>query len=44
LDEPILRVAGKNIPIPYSPELEKAAVPQVEDVISAVKGVFSGRG
>lgn len=44
LDEPILRVAGNNIPIPYSPELEKAAVPQVEDVISAVKGVFSRRG
>ena len=44
LDEPILRVAGKNIPIPYSPELEKAAVPQVEDVISAVKSVLSRRG
>jgi pyruvate dehydrogenase E1 component beta subunit len=29
---PIKRVAGMNIPIPYAPQLEKAAVPQVGDI------------
>ncbi|MGM0653315.1 MAG: alpha-ketoacid dehydrogenase subunit beta [Bacillota bacterium] len=36
LDEPIRRLAGKNIPIPYSKYLEAAAVPQVEDIVEAV--------
>lgn len=40
LDAPILRVAGRAIPIPYSPVLEKAAVPQVEDIIVAANAVM----
>lgn len=40
LDAPISRLAGKNIPIPYSQHLEKAAVPQVEDIVAAVKKVL----
>ena len=40
LDAPIKRVAGKNIPIPYCIELEKAAVPQVEDIITDTKTVL----
>jgi acetoin:2,6-dichlorophenolindophenol oxidoreductase subunit beta len=40
LDAPISRLAGKNIPIPYSQYLEKAAVPQVEDIVAAVKNVL----
>lgn len=40
LDEPIRRLGGKDLPIPYNPELEKAAVPQVEDIIEAIKDIF----
>ncbi|SMB95078.1 pyruvate dehydrogenase E1 component beta subunit [Thermanaeromonas toyohensis ToBE] len=37
LDAPIWRVAGKNIPIPYNRRLESAAVPQVQDIVAAVR-------
>ncbi|WP_243299383.1 alpha-ketoacid dehydrogenase subunit beta [Bacillus litorisediminis] len=37
LDAPIKRLGGLPIPIPYNPNLEKAAIPQVEDIIQAVK-------
>lgn len=33
LQAPIRRLAGMDIPIPYNPQLEKAAVPQVEDIV-----------
>jgi len=36
LDAPVIRVAGKDVPIPYSKELEKAAVPRKEDIKKAV--------
>jgi pyruvate dehydrogenase E1 component beta subunit len=39
LDGPILRVATKNVPFPYSPELEKFILPSVEDIVEAVEGV-----
>ncbi|TSB47248.1 alpha-ketoacid dehydrogenase subunit beta [Alkalicoccobacillus porphyridii] len=42
LDAPIKRLAGKAVPIPYNPELEKAAVPQVQDIIEAVKETIKG--
>ena len=35
LKAPIKKVAGLNIPIPYAPQLEKAAVPQIEDIQAA---------
>ena len=35
LKAPIKKVAGLNIPIPYAPQLERAAVPQVEDIHAA---------
>ncbi|GAA0335106.1 alpha-ketoacid dehydrogenase subunit beta [Oceanobacillus oncorhynchi subsp. oncorhynchi] len=35
LDAPVSRLGGKPTPIPYNPELEKAAIPQVEDIIQA---------
>jgi pyruvate dehydrogenase E1 component beta subunit len=28
-----------NIPIPYAPQLEKAAVPQIEDIESAAREI-----
>lgn len=37
LDAPIKRLGGLPIPIPYNPILEKAAIPQEEDIIKAVK-------
>lgn len=37
LDAPIDIVAGHNSPMPYSEELERATVPQVEDIVAAVK-------
>jgi acetoin:2,6-dichlorophenolindophenol oxidoreductase subunit beta len=37
LDAPIKRLGGKEVPIPYNPTLEKAAIPQVPDIIAAVR-------
>jgi pyruvate/2-oxoglutarate/acetoin dehydrogenase E1 component len=35
LRAPIRRLCGLDIPIPYAPQLETAAVPQVEDIVAA---------
>ncbi|MGU3432632.1 alpha-ketoacid dehydrogenase subunit beta [Actinomycetes bacterium M1A6_2h] len=32
---PIKRLCGLDAPIPYAPELEKASVPQIDDIVSA---------
>ena len=37
LDAPVMRLGGKDCPIPYSPGLERAAVPQVEDIVAAAR-------
>ncbi|HEX7973483.1 MAG TPA: transketolase C-terminal domain-containing protein, partial [Anaerolineales bacterium] len=39
-DAPIRRVAQKEVPLPYNRELEQLAIPQVDDVIKAVKEVL----
>jgi len=39
-DAPIQRVAQKEVPLPYNRNLEQMALPQVEDVIAAVKEVL----
>jgi pyruvate dehydrogenase E1 component beta subunit len=39
LDAPILRVTGKDVPMPYAANLEKLALPTVAEVIEAVKTV-----
>jgi pyruvate dehydrogenase E1 component beta subunit len=39
VDAPIGRVAQKEVPLPYNRNLEQMALPQVEDVIQAVKEV-----
>ncbi len=41
LDSPILRVAGADVPMPYSKHLEQSAIPQVEDVVFAVKKILA---
>ncbi len=40
VDAPIQRVAQKEVPLPYNRNLEQYALPQVEDVIKAVKEVL----
>lgn len=35
LDAPIVRLGGADSPIPYNPVLEKAAVPQEDDIVTA---------
>ena len=37
LDAPMERVCGADVPMPYAMELEKAALPQLDDVIAAVE-------
>lgn len=37
LDAPILRLGGAESPIPYNPDLERAAVPQVDTIEAAVR-------
>ncbi len=40
VDAPIKRVAQDEVPLPYNRTLEQAALPQVEDVVAAVKEVL----
>ena len=37
LEEPVLRLAGEDIPIPVAPSMEKEAVPSVDRIISTAK-------
>jgi len=37
LDAPPIRLCGKNVPIPYNARLEAAALPQQEDIVTAVR-------
>jgi pyruvate/2-oxoglutarate/acetoin dehydrogenase E1 component len=39
LDAPIRRLAGRNIPIPYNRTLERATVPQVEDIVETARAL-----
>ncbi|WP_442577541.1 pyruvate dehydrogenase complex E1 component subunit beta [Mesorhizobium sp. ASY16-5R] len=39
LDAPVITVAGKDVPMPYAANLEKLALPNVGEVIAAVKAV-----
>ncbi|CUA86216.1 Pyruvate/2-oxoglutarate/acetoin dehydrogenase complex, dehydrogenase (E1) component [Chelatococcus sambhunathii] len=39
LDAPVLRVSGKDVPMPYAANLEKLALPSVAEVVAAVKAV-----
>jgi len=39
LDAPLKRVAGKDVPLPYAANLERLAVPQVEDIVAAAREV-----
>ena len=39
LDAPVLRITGKDVPMPYAANLEKLALPTVDDVVAAAKSV-----
>jgi pyruvate dehydrogenase E1 component beta subunit len=39
LDAPLVRVAGKDVPMPYAANLEKLALPQTADIVAACKSV-----
>ena len=37
LDAPIARLGGADVPLPYNPVLERAAVPQEDDIVVAAR-------
>jgi pyruvate dehydrogenase E1 component beta subunit len=39
LDAPVITIAGKDVPMPYAANLEKLALPNVAEVVAAVKAV-----
>jgi pyruvate dehydrogenase E1 component beta subunit len=39
LDAPVITIAGKDVPMPYATTLEKLALPNVGEVVAAVKAV-----
>lgn len=43
LDAPIIRLAGRDIPIPYNRNLESHTVPQVEDIVAAARQLARGK-
>jgi pyruvate dehydrogenase E1 component beta subunit len=43
LDAPIMRLGGAESPIPYNPDLEKSAVPQVPDIVAGIRKLVEGR-
>jgi pyruvate/2-oxoglutarate/acetoin dehydrogenase E1 component len=42
LKAPVVRLCGLDVPMPYAPELEKAAVPQVPDIVAAARQLHKG--
>ncbi len=42
LDAPILRLGGAEVPLPYNPDLERAAVPQEDDIVAAARRLARG--
>ena len=40
LDAPVVRVSGKDVPMPYAANLEKLALPSVDEVVRTAKGVL----
>ena len=41
LDGPVVRVATPDVPIPFSPPLEQAVLPQVDDVKEACRELLA---
>ena len=43
LDAPIVRLAGRDMPIPYNRNLELNTVPQIEDIIAKARDIVQGK-
>jgi pyruvate dehydrogenase E1 component beta subunit len=43
LDAPVLRLAGKDVPIPYNGRMEAATIPQPADIVRAVEDMLALR-
>jgi pyruvate dehydrogenase E1 component beta subunit len=41
LDAPVERLTGADVPMPYATPLEKACVPQEEDIEAAIRRVLN---
>jgi len=41
LDAPVKRIAAPDTPVPFAPSLEKAFIPQVEDVVAGIKDLVA---
>ena len=39
LDAPVIRITGKDVPMPYAANLEKLALPSVEEIVEAARAV-----
>jgi pyruvate dehydrogenase E1 component beta subunit len=39
LDAPVVRISGKDVPMPYAANLEKLALPSVAEIVEAAKAV-----
>jgi hypothetical protein len=44
LDAPVERITGADVPMPYTQNLERAALPQIDDITRAVKRTLSNKG
>ena len=42
LTEPVKRLCGLDVPIPYAPQLEKSVVPQLPGIVAAAQEVMRG--
>jgi pyruvate dehydrogenase E1 component beta subunit len=40
LDAPVVRITGKDVPMPYAANLEKLALPHADDVVAAAKAAL----
>jgi pyruvate dehydrogenase E1 component beta subunit len=40
LDAPVVRITGKDVPMPYAANLEKLALPNIGDIVAAAKAVL----
>jgi pyruvate dehydrogenase E1 component beta subunit len=39
LDAPVIRITGKDVPMPYAANLEKLALPSVDEIVEAARAV-----
>lgn len=43
LDAPVVRITGKDVPLPYAANLEKLALPTTDDVVAAARDICQSR-